>query len=120
MRLCLREKGIRRMIITAMQLHEGERLPHCYGIAWALPQELAYICLPIPFNVIARGFRDFWLRLQFPQGADVLTKCWQDGQTLGLAQGYRQGRESGLRSQLLIDEIRREIAELRAMPWDAE
>lgn len=101
------------MILTKLQLCEGATLPRGYGVAWCVPTELAYVCLPIPFNVIAGRFRAFWLRVRLPEGRDVLEQCWRDGYRIGSAAGYTQGRESGLHTHMLMADIRQELAAIR-------
>lgn len=101
------------VILSALELREGSRLPRFYGVAWAEEWRHTYVCLPVPFNIIARRVREFWHRLQLPVGRDLLEDCWRDGYNQGNVRGYRQGKEAGLSCQLIVTEIRAELAELK-------
>jgi hypothetical protein len=51
--------------ISHIELYNS-RLPRFWGIAWRKPNQMAYVLLPIPFNVVARYVRDAWFAvLQF-------------------------------------------------------
>ena len=50
------------MALRFMQrLDPGERMPLCYGFAWFTDWSRTHaVCMPVPFNVVARVLRDAW------------------------------------------------------------
>lgn len=46
--------------ISDIELYGNARLPRFWGIAWRRTNEMTYVLLPIPFNVVARYVRDAW------------------------------------------------------------
>ena len=83
-----------------------------WGLAWLEHTSMHIVIMPIPFNVIARIFRTWWLRLRLPQGKDLLEECWRDGDRHGFERGYKQGRETGLMLTKTLLEVREELQAL--------
>lgn len=67
------------MVITGLQLAQGEMIPRWYGIAYYSPYSDHAICYPIPVNLIVR-----WLR--------NLLWAMKRGKEDALSEAYRRGR----------------------------
>ncbi len=48
------------MILTLLQVEEGEKVPWGYGFAWRDFSTKCWFAYPIPFNVLFREFRRLW------------------------------------------------------------
>jgi hypothetical protein len=51
----------------ARRVMNGEEIPRGYGIAWRVPHFDATLCLPVPFNQIARALREVYWRVIAPR-----------------------------------------------------
>lgn len=50
------------------EIREGELLPtlgrfRCYGVAYASPYKRAWVCYPVPLNIIVHYSRELWFWL---------------------------------------------------------
>jgi hypothetical protein len=91
-----------KLIIPALKIREGDRVPEGYGIAYPANNQYAWICYPIPINIIAglwKRFVDF-VRFPFMKGS-VIHEIRKES--------YRQGWSDGSRSARLMNEEIRQI-----------
>ena len=85
-------------LVSAKRLAECETLPRGYGVAWMLPYQDAFYCLPIPLNIIMRHFRAWWLRARLPmEGGDPSGDAYTYGYSRGRHDGYDSGMQQGIR-----------------------
>ena len=47
-------------------IEEGGMLPRFYGIAWWTFYQRRAVCMPVPFNMVARVLRDGWQYMLAP------------------------------------------------------
>lgn len=67
---------------------EGGLMPFGYGIAWPKTyRDRECVCMPVPFNVLARVLRDAWIYMRFPGSVAVNPR-------VAYLQGYAEGRMS--------------------------
>ena len=75
------------MILSARHLHEGQRLPAYYGIAWANPCEMTWTAYPIPFNILARWARTVYYLLAAQSRRNAIATAYHEG----FRAGYQRG-----------------------------
>ncbi len=89
------------MKILDLELARGDRIPFGWGIAWAMPNQLAYVVLPMPLHVIAGFVRRVWheFLLGYHGEASVQDAAFTEGYLAGVrsaqTQAWRDGCEHG-------------------------
>jgi len=85
-------------------VRECETIPRWYGVAWFEASLMRWACLPIPINVIARGFRNWWVAARKPHGEDIEQEAYLRGYNDAYSSAYTQGSESVWRKLEILKE----------------
>lgn len=94
-------------ICSGLEIHQGARMPEGYGIAWALWDRDAYVCAPMPWNlVLAFGY---WLyggvrQLFHHVPVDALSRAYEHGYT-------ECGRQRDIHLEIVKQDLARELAD---------
>ncbi len=91
------EMKIKRSFLLK-KIHKGEVIPKLYGVYYYDYERMIVVCLPMPFNVVFKFFRNILNRIRQGLKPDLHTRLLRNNFNSGYYQGHKNGYDSGYKA----------------------